>query len=330
MTLGTMTTFVERLARLTGAVTIATASDATKTYINEGVREFSKRTHGIDTEAFLSLSPKFDADTNFAAKFTIGGNTLNFGSTDLPLVSSTLRDVTPTTLMSHITSNVNAVGTGSFTISMGWSASNWMFYINAPATCTNFIISSPTYVGYVDASPLFFGGSISRQGSVTITCAFPQDCNVDTSLPSGFLEMKNVFWGTNELREAPFSNFLRPRAIGTPQYYAVNNKEIFLNPVPNKQDYFKIFYSAFPTDLGVDGSSDSTSCPLPEEMHMAPVYWAAACLLDESHEFDKSTYYQRKFNDMCTDYKIREANNNPSMFPNTTYNPPPNVVMSSI
>jgi hypothetical protein len=329
MLLSSQVTLAERLARMTGAVTMATTSDATRTYINEGVREFSKRAHGISTEAFITLAPKFDADTNFAAKFTIGGNTLNFGSTDIPLVSSTLRDVTPTTLMAHIVSNVNAIGTGSFTISMGWSASNWQFYINLPASVTNFVMVAPTYVGYVDATSLFFGHSISKQGSITITSGFPQDCNLDTSLPSGFLEMDNVFYGTNELSMAPFSNFLSPRATGTPRYYSVNNKEIFLNPVPNKQDFFKIFYSGFPTDLGTDGSSDSVACPLPEEMHMSPVYYAAACLLEESHEFDKSIYYQRKFNDMLTDYKIREANNNPSMFPGRS-SIPPIVTMSSI
>jgi hypothetical protein len=330
MTFGTQTLFVERLARMSGAVTIAVASDATKIYLNEGVREFTKRVHGLGIEAFIGLNPQFDADTNFAIKFTLRGNTFSYGSTDLPIVSSTLTDVTPTTFMAHITSNINAVGIGTFTISMGWSPSMSVFYINAPTTATMISIQPPTDLRYVNAVPMAFGTNINRQGSITITGVFPQNCNLDATLPTGFLEMKNVFYGSNELTEAPFSNFLRPFATGTPRYYSVRNKQIFLNPVPSQQDYFKIFYSGVPPDLGVDGSSDSVACPLPEEVHMAPVYYAAACLLEEGHEFDKSIYYQRKFNDFCTDYKIREANNNPTMFPTRAYSVLPNIIMSSI
>jgi hypothetical protein len=138
--------------------------------------------------------------------------------------------------------------------------------------------------------------------------------------------MDYVMFGDSEVLPAPFDCFLKPYSVGDPQYYSVKNKLIRLEPVPAEQDYFKIFYTGFPTDLGVDGSSDSVSCPLPEEVHMAPVHWAAAKLFDEAHEFDKSIYHQRAFNDICTDYKIREANNNPTLFPSGGSAPPPKVV----
>jgi hypothetical protein len=35
---------------------------------------------------------------------------------------------------------------------------------------------------------------------------------------------------------------------------------------------------------------------------------------------------QRAFNDLCTDYKIREANNNPTLFPSGGSTIPPKVV----
>jgi hypothetical protein len=329
MTLGMQTSFVERLARMTGAVTISTTSDATKTYINEGVREFSKRVHGLAIEAFVTLAPKFEYDTTFAIKFTLGGNVNTYGSADIPIATTAGGGVTPTTFFSQIVTNVNAA-IGSLTISMGWSPSNWVFYINAPASTTFCSIASPTDVRYTDATPIIFGNGISKRGSVTITGPSPQNINLETSLPAGFLEMTNVLYGKVHLQRAPWDIFLYPYASGQPQYYGVKNKIIRMYPVPNRQDQFEIYYNGMPTDLGTDGSSDSVACPLPEEMHMAPVYWAAACLLDESHEFDKSSYYQNKFNNMCTDYKIREANNNPTMFPHQMYPPLPNVIMSSI
>jgi hypothetical protein len=329
MTLGTQTTFVERLARLTGAVTIATASDATKTYINEGVREFSKRVHGLSTEAFVALAPKFEYDTTFAIKFTLGGNVNTYGSTDIPIATTAGQNVTPTNFMAQIVTNVNAA-VGSLTISMGWSPSNWVFYINAPASTTFCQLQAPTDLRYTDATRIIFGGGISKTGSITITGPSPQNINLETSLPAGFLEMTDVLYGSVHLRPAPWDIFLYPFSTGQPQYYGVKNKVIRMYPVPNRQDQFEIYYNGMPTDLGTDGSSDSVACPLSEEMHMAPVYWAAACLLDESHEFDKSQYYQGKFNNMCTDYKIREANNNPTMFPGQGMFVPPVITMSSI
>jgi hypothetical protein len=329
MQLGTQTTFVERLARLTGAVTIATASDATKTYINEGVREFAKRAHGVALDAFIDLNPNFHIGKDFAFKFTLGGNANTFGSADIQIATGTaLHHATPTAVMNNIVTNVNST-MGSMTISMAWSASTWTFVLYGPASTTFCSIASPTNIGYTDAAYIVFGGPVSKASTV-ISCGFPQNLNLDTSLPSGFLEMQHVFYGSNELVEAPFSNFMRPFSVGTPNEYAIRNKEIYIRPVPQTQDYFRIFYNGMPDDLGVDGSSDSTACPLPESVHMAPVYWAAACLLEESHEFDKANYYQGKFGSMVNNFIIREANNNPTMFPGGSGFVPPNVMMSSI
>jgi len=328
MTLGTQTTLAERLTRSAGANTISTTSDATKMYINEGCREFAKRVHGIATEAFIVLTPKFDLDSNFAVRLTISGGGDAMTATDVPVASSTLTNATPTTVAAHMASNVNAAvvaGLGSGSVVMGWSASTWTFYMTPKATATTITFAEPSDQRYIDANDWIWGGTITKVGA-TVTGAVPLNCNVEQSLPAGFLEMEYVMFGDTEVVPAPFDCFLKPYSTGEPQYYSVKNKLIRLEPVPVEQDYFKIFYTGFPTDLGVDGSSDSVSCPLPEEVHMAPVHWAAAKLFDEAHEFDKSIYHQRAFNDLCTDYKIREANNNPTLFPSGGSTIPPKVV----
>ena len=326
--MGTQTAFAERWTRSVGANTISTTSDATKTYINEGCREFAKRVHGIAMEAFIVLAPKFDLDQNFAMRLTITGGKDGMTATDVPVASSTLTNATPTTVAAHLASNVNAAvtaGGGSASVVVGWSASTWTFYISPGATPTAISSIEPTDMRYIDANDWIWGGTIKKAGA-TATGAVPLNCNVEQSLPAGFLEMEYVQFGNSEVRPAPFDIFMRPYSVGRPEYYAVKNKLIRLDPVPTEQDYFKIFYSGFPTDLGVDGSSDTASCPLPEEVHMAPIHWAAAKLFDEAHEFDKSIYHQRCFNDFCTDYKIREANNNPTLFPSRSDAIPPKVV----
>jgi hypothetical protein len=310
---------------------MATTSDATKTYLNEGVREFAKRVHGVDTDAFIDINPRFHIGADFAVKFTLAGNINTYGSADIQIATGTaLYDATPTSVLNTFVSNVNGT-IGSLTISMGWNASTWSFIIYGPASTTLCAVASPTFIGYTDGLAQMFGAAFSKRGgSITFSTAVAEDLNVDSSLPAGFLEMNNVFYGTRELSPAPFDMFLRPRSVGTPAYYAIRNKQIYLYPTPVKQDYFRIFYAGSPTDLGTDGSSDAVACPLPEEVHMAPVYYAAASLLEESHEFDKSIYYQRKFNDFCNDFRIREANNNPTLFPDRPPYSMPLVTMASI
>jgi hypothetical protein len=316
MTLGTQTILTERLSRTAGANTVTTASDITKQYINEGVREFAKKVHGIDQQAFVKLSPKFDIGTDFAVKFTIGGNVNTYGSGVIPMVSAAINDATPTTLMGHFVSNVNAA-MGSMTISMAWSASTWTFKMFGPASATSVAIASPTGVGYTDGVSSMFGSAFAGTGS-SYTFAMPQDCNLETSLPSGFLEMNWAYYGDTTLRKAPYDVFIRPQVSGTPQFYGIRNKQVVLYPTPVQQDYFKIFYAGIPSDLDTSGSDDSVECPLPTENHMAPVYYAASKLLEEGHEYQKSVYNLQLFMGMCADYRMRNSNNNPSLFPERT------------
>jgi hypothetical protein len=324
MTLGTQTIIAERLSRTAGANTISNSSDVTKGYINEGVRRFSDFVHGIDTSTFIQLSPKFDAGRDFAIKFTIGGNVNTFGSADIPMVSSAINDATPTTLMGHFVSNVNAT-IESITISMAWSASTWTFQLYGPASATSIAIRAPTGVGYTDGVFSMFGKYAT--GTTTITGNIPQDCNLETSLPSGFMEMDYVYYGSWKLQKAPFDIFLRPRVQGTPSFYGIRNKQILLYPTPNHQDFCKIFYTGVPTELDTSGADDATECPLPSEIHMAPVYYAASMLLQEGHEYDKSVFNMQMFTNLANNYKIREANQNPSLYPSRGEYIPPKVII---
>jgi hypothetical protein len=328
MVFGTQVTLAERWTRSAGANTVSTTSDATMIYLNEGCREFAKRVHGIATEAFIVLAPKFDLDPNFAVRFTITGGDDSLTATDIPVASSTLTNATPTTVAAHLASNINAAVTvqlGSASLVVGWEASNWTFYVSPSGTPTEIISAAPSNRKYIDANEWLWGGAISK-ADTTLTGAIPLNCNVEQSLPAGFLEMEYVMFGNTEVKPAPFDIFMKPYSVGRPEYYSVKNKLIRLEPVPDEQDYFKIFYSGFPEDLATDGTDAAVECPLPEEVHMAPIHWAAAKLFDEAHEFDKSIYHQRCFNDFCTDYKIREANNNPTLFPSRSDAIPPRVV----
>jgi hypothetical protein len=138
---------------------------------------------------------------------------------------------------------------------------------------------------------------------------------MDTTLPAGFLEIQYVEWDNDPLGRAPYDQFLSPETQGIPQYYAIQNKKIRLNPTPQEQALFLVRYKGMPADYGTDGTDDSSTCYLPEEVHMAPVYYATSMILEEMHEPQQAAYFQGKFEAMCREYRMREANNNPNLFP---------------
>lgn len=325
-----MVSYTERLARVSpNAVTLATTSDVTRTYISEGMMEFSKRVHGIPIEDRVSITPRFDIETNYAIKFQTQGSKNAIASTSIYLTPTALTAASGSSVASYLQAMINtAVGAalGSGSITVNWSSSSWQFYLNCGATATS------VYFGGVDDKRMVSAEDVvGLNGTVatsTFTGALPTDCTLRASLPVGFLEIQYVEWDNEPLSPAPYINFMSPESSGTPTHYAIQNKEMRLYPTPSEQKKLVIHYTGFPAAISTDGTDDSTTCALPEEVHMAPVYYAAAMILDETHEPQQSVYFQQKFASLCNDYKIREANNTPTLFPQVAAEAAPKVVMN--
>lgn len=333
MTYGTAVSLAERMARVSpNAVTLATTSDVTRMYLNEGMREFAKRTHGIAIEDRIALTPRFDIEANYAIKFQTQGSKNALASTNIYVASTSLSLASGSSVASYLQTAINAAvstSLGSGSITVNWSASSWQFYVSCGSTATSVYFGSPTgNVTLVDASPVL--GLSGEVATSTFTGAVPEDCTLRASLPSGFLEIQYVEWDNEPLAVAPFVNFMSPESQGTPTHYAIQNKEIRLFPTPPEQKKFVIRYKGAPTDISTDGTDDSSTCALPEEVHMAPVYYAAAMILEETHEPQQAVYFQQKFNTMVNDYKIRESNNTPTLFPQVAAEAAPKVVMNEV
>ncbi len=94
MTLGQQITYTERLAADTAARTNVSAdSEATRKYINEGVREFSKRAGGVPKEDYLTVVPRFDSKTNWAIRLTIVGGSNALSATDIAVTGTNRANV---------------------------------------------------------------------------------------------------------------------------------------------------------------------------------------------------------------------------------------------
>lgn len=333
MTYGTVKDMAERLARITpNAVSSATTSDITRMYVNEGQREFAKRVHGVATDTRLYITPRFDIPTTYAIRFYTSGSKNQLTSTNIYLTPTALTAASGSSVASYFQAMINtavvaALGSGSITVN--WSASSWQFYVNCGTTATSVYFGSPTGdLRAVDAADVI--GLNGATSTSTFTGIVPEDCSLRASLPSGFLSVQAVEWDGEPLAPAPYPNFMSPETTGTPEYYAIQNKEIRFNPTPDENAICVMRYKGAPSDASTDGSEDATECRLPEEVHMAPVYYAAAMLLEETHEPKQAIYYQQKFNSICTDYKIREANNTPTLFPQAIQEAPIKVVLDEL
>jgi hypothetical protein len=330
MTLSEQTTYAERLARTTpNAVTISNASDVTKKYINEGVREFAKSVRGIPKEEYLEIVPRFDTKTWWA----ISVATDAVSATDIPITTASRANVTGATVAADLQAKIQAVSdfseaTVTFFDPATTNTNVWKFAITQPGA-SEITIASPSKISYTDATEVLFSKT-GKESSSSWVSNLPQDTFVETDLPSDFLRMTHVEWDNQPLEQGPWELFVSPQTHADPTHYAIKNKKIRLFPVPSQQKMFQIWYLGTETDLAVTGSDDSTNCPLPTQVHMAPVFYAAAKLMEEKHEYQKSVHHMRNFIREVREYRLRESNANWALFPRVeTLYRPPKVIQST-
>lgn len=255
-------------------------------------------------------------------------------ATDVAVTATNRANVTGAQIATDLEDAVQAVGgLGATTVKFRTSGGNlWKFAfdttVNDPPG-TDVIIEAPEREDLTDATKVLFNKTGSS-GTAYWVSNLPQDTFVETDLPAGFLTATDVEWDGQRLTEAPWEMFISPETRGDPIYYATKNKKIRLFPVPSEQKMFQVWYKGTETDLAVNGSADSTECPLPSEAHMAPTFYATAMLLGEKHEYEKVNRHMGSFFRMAREYRLRESNADWSLFPDTeTVYRPPRVISST-
>lgn len=326
MTLAQQITYSERRARVSSNVTtIATANDVTIQFINEGVREFAKVIGGIPKIAYLQLAPKFDVQTNWAIRLTVtgGGNVLT--ARDFILAATNTSSLTAASYAAYLGGQLSgsAMCTLTTSISVSWDTSTWKFTLYDESAAATYIeIGAPSGIGYADATDLLFNKTGTQTGTYW-TGDIPMDLNLETALPDDCLSVESVEWDGRALTLAPFDLFMAPQSSGDPSWYAIKGKKIRLAPTPVDQELCIVQYKSMPTDL----STTTDACPLSSEYHWAPVYYAAAMLSAENHDWDSQQQNYGLFVNETMKYKIKEANQNPSMFPRAPAYQPPKVII---
>ena len=330
MTLSAQTTRVKRLARVSSnSVTVTNTDDVVMDYINEGVREFCKIANGVPGEDYLTVAPVFDSRTNWAIRITTSGGTANLAATDVAITTNNRTNVAGATIAGDLQDTLSsAIGGGSDTSTVSFTTSGdilWTFLITPRGSPTSITIEAPQDKQYVDARAILFGSADATQTGGTWRSGIGQDAIVETALPSTFLEMEFVEWGQYRLRRAPYELFISPESSGRPSYYAIKNDRIRVYPSPTTQELFHIRYKQAFADLATNGDDNSTTCPLPANEHMAPVYYGVSKLMEEKQQFDEARNLYGEFYRMAVAYKVRESNQNPTLFPSYRVFQPPNV-----
>jgi hypothetical protein len=143
--------------------------------------------------------------------------------------------------------------------------------------------------------------------------------------------MEHVDYDDHPLRPAPFDLFMSPETRSTwPDYYAIKGDKIFITAVPSDRRILKIRYKYRPTEVTITGSGDTATCSLPSENHMAPVYYAAGMILRENFEQEESDRMFSLYYDQVRKWRMKQANQNPKIFPRHETVPLPVVDESSL
>lgn len=316
MTQAEQVAYAKRLARVTGsALKITYDDDVPRHYIHMGTEEFCKHAHGMSKEDYLTITPQFTVRDDWYINLTIEDGADALVATDIAITATDTTDTTGAATATLLETAINAaIGGGGVTVA--WSDTTWRFTITPTVGSSSITVDSPSIDYYIDATAKLFGATGTQTGTHWDS-SFPEDCTLKSSLPSDFFELEYIDYDGHILQPAPFSMFMSPRSVSSyPEYYAIKDREIFISPTVDSRKMIKIRYKHVPSVASISGSDDATtSCLLPPEVHMAPVYYAAGMMLKETFEEEEAAKKLAMFFDIVRTYNMRQANQNPKMFP---------------
>lgn len=217
-------------------------------YINEGQKEFAKTVHGLSKEDYVTITPLFDIQTQFAVRITIVGGTNEIEATDVALCTEDATDQTGTQVATALQATLRtAIGVGA-DLTVAWSTTEWTFTIDG-IDCTSITLAAPSGITYASALDLL-GFVAETTTDTSVTGNIPEDCTVESSLPTDFLRiLSDPEWDGNALAESNLSTVISPETSGIPTMYYIRNKKIRLYPPPFKQGILHLFYEYIPSDF---------------------------------------------------------------------------------
>lgn len=221
--------------------------------INEAMKEFGKAAFGLTKEGYVSITPLFDIQTNFALRITIVGGANEIAATDVAITAADADDQTGTQVATALQTAIQAAitaGGGTPSLTVAWSTTAWTFTIDA-IDSTTITFAVPSGLTYASALELLGLGAETTTGT-SVTGSIPTDCTVESALPTDFVALVAMpEWDGDPLVQGIFQEFHSPTTSGTPRRYYIRNKNIMLDPPPHIQKKFHLYYRYIPAAFTV-------------------------------------------------------------------------------
>jgi len=236
-------------ARRYARVSSTQSSDAQLNMLmQDALDEMATDVGGFPTESYLSIAAKFDTKTNYAIRITTTGGGDAMAATDVLITGTDRTGATGDTVALDFQTTLR-VAIGNL-IEVTWS--NFYFTVDT-LDATSITFEAPTTTTYVDARDL-----LGLTGTPTLTDYsfdgnFPEDCTMETTLPTDAIKVERVEWDQNVLGALPRGYFMSPETSGDPRYYNLRGRELRLLPSPTRQELLHIEYKGSPTAINFQG-----------------------------------------------------------------------------
>ena len=236
-------------ARRYARVSSTQSSDAQLNMLmQDALDEMATDVGGFPTESYLSIAAKFDTKTNYAIRITTTGGDDAMEATDVLITGTDRTGATGDTVALDFQTTLR-VAIGNL-IEVTWS--NFYFTVDT-LDATSITFEAPTTTTYVDARDL-----LGLTGTPTLTDYsfdgnFPEDCTMETTLPTDAIKVERVEWDQNVLGALPRGYFMSPETSGDPRYYNLRGRELRLLPSPTRQELLHIEYKGSPTAINFQG-----------------------------------------------------------------------------
>lgn len=259
--------------------------------IQDAVRQFVDDCGGIEEEDYLAL------DADFTTRTTMGFHLLvedsdgsDLVDADIALTATDRSAVAGSTVASDLQTQIRAATGALGTETVTWTS----FYFTLDLKQgTTFTFTAPTSVTLSDARERL-GLSNPSTSSTTVTGTFPEDCTLTVALPTDVVTFERVEWDGRELAQMPREWSQSPEANGTPRFYSIRNRQLYLYPTPTEQEALHVWYRGQPTDIDFDSDTDLPS-GIPSAYHMAIPHLVAGYVYYEVQDEKRAMYHQGEY-----------------------------------
>lgn len=292
MTRAALRTELIKQARI-GANVSTTTLD---TWLYEAVKQLQRDVRWLEKTRYYTVREYFSMGTNEGFGVRLSAAT---GTNLIVRIATAKTDINGASFAEMLSTSLVAQATGT---RVYFSTATFKFAIDISSNAsTGMIIGGPDYdttAIYNAAYKLFGISNYTSVSETTYTGAVAPWCTSEYPLPSDFMWIKEVRYGSKTYPLQPIIYKSRDYNTGIPDYYYIRDNKLGLVPQPTDDgDVIQLDYYYLPIDF----AGDTTVHPFDEIFNYAIIYYAA--YLYKNHQEDNTNML--KFRNLYEAEKIK-------------------------